>query len=227
MPVVRAECSRASQTATPASRLASKRQRNERQPMPAAPSAICGASGSAVLSCIAKAGQRIDAGDQRRRADRAQCQPERALVEAAAAPGDDRRDDRRESRDDQCQRDRVLGETQSARAHALGALPGLGNEDIASGPGDLVAGDRHDHARLAALADVDARIGVGELPVGARRPLLLLGRYFAQRRRIEPEALPDLLLGERRAPVRATASRPAAFPAAGDALAAPCRRRPR
>ena len=52
-----------------------------------------------------------------------------------------------------------LRDAQASRAFALGALPFLGDEHVATRARHFVAGDADDHARLARLADVDARIG--------------------------------------------------------------------
>ena len=74
-----------------------------------------------------------------------------------------------------------------AIAFALVALPRFGDVDITAVTDDLVARDRHHHARFAAGAHVERRVGESERPVGARGQLLLLGAHFLQRRRIEPE----------------------------------------
>src|SRR5205807_9675301 len=84
-----------------------------------------------------------------------------------------------------------------ARAFALCPIPRFGNEDVPARGRDFVAGDVHQHSRLSALADVDSRIGVNELPVGARRLRILIHLDLAQRRRIEPEPRLDLALGDR------------------------------
>src|SRR4029453_3725973 len=65
--------------------------------------------------------------------------------------------------------------------------PRLGHVDDPARARDLVAGDRHDIAKLAARADVDRRVGEHEVPVGAVLALLFFGGDLLQRRPAEAD----------------------------------------
>src|SRR5208283_4244774 len=110
--------------------------------------------------------------------------------------GERRADQRGDGEQREAQADGDAQDAQAAGAIAFGAIPRFRHEDVAAPADDLVSGEIDHRPRLAARADFDLRIGVDELPVGARRMRILLDFDFAQRRRVESQAGGDLALRE-------------------------------
>ena len=69
--------------------------------------------------------------------------------------------------------------------------------DQASRARDLVPRDLDDVAKLAVLADIDARIGEHERPIRARNTIGLVSTDFLHRSAVDSEFVAQLPLGKR------------------------------
>ena len=97
------------------------------------------------------------------------------VVATTSHPAPHAGDERGDAREREQQGAGDLPDLRAAVALALRAQPWLRRVHEPSSADDLIAGDGDEQPCLAILAHVDPRIGKRERPVGARRPILLLG----------------------------------------------------
>ena len=165
-----------------------------------------------------------DACDRRRETDR-EHERHRAIVAFVAQPAPHARHQRREAGEREQEAAGDLADRVPAGALALGAQPRLGHVHVASG--------RRRPRRRRAITLMRASpplptstrgIGEHERPIGARRPILLVGRHLRQRARDRGRSASRSALPRARAPPPSTGARRAAPRAADAEPGAPCRR---